>query len=499
MSETRGTPAAREARATPQMRHTRIVATLGPSTSSPEAIAALVARGVDIFRLNFSHGTRESHAALIEGVRRASRAAHRFVSILQDLPGPKIRVGPMREPARLSAGDPIRLEHGSFEGSGGRIAVAYGGLFAAARRGDRLLLDDGRIDLEVREVSDGIIDARVVAGGTLSGGKGINVPGVTLPPASLTDRDVEALGVGAALGVDIVAISFVQSADDVRAARRALDAAGRPDVPVIAKIERPQAVEAIDDILAVAGGLMVARGDLGLEIPLERVPSVQKDLVRRARREGVPVIVATQVFDSMRTSPRPTRAEVSDAANAVEDGADAIMLSDETAAGAYPLDAVRILDAVIREAEAAPRQDMAAPLLNDPIFSRHGRALCEAAVTLARSGQADAIVAVTRAGKTARLLSAFRPTAPVFAATPGETTAARLSLLWGVTPLMCGDEWRGPAWHDDDPAAAIASIGRTLVERRLLPSGAVVVFVRVSAELGDARANFLHLRRIGVS
>jgi pyruvate kinase len=232
-------------------------------------------------------------------------------------------------------------------------------------------------------------------------------------------------------------------------------------------------------------------------MPLERVPSVQKDLVRHARREGVPVIVATQVFDSMRTAPRPTRAEVSDAANAVEDGADAIMLSDETAAGAFPIAAVQILDAVIREAESAPRQEGAAPVLNDPIFSRHGRALCEAAVTLARGGQADAIVAITRGGKTARLLSAFRPSAPVLAATPSETTAARLSLLWGVTPFMCGPEWNGEAWQEDDPAGAIASVGRALVDRGLLAPDAVVVVVRVSADLGDARGNFLHLQRIG--
>src|SRR5690606_35091566 len=458
-----------------------------------------VARGADIFRLNFSHGTPESHAALVGIVRRVSREAGRFVSILQDLPGPKIRVGPMADPVRLSPGDALRLEYGTFQGTGSRVSVSFAGLFAAARAGHRLLLDDGRIEVEVQGVSDGAIDTRVVTAGTLSGGKGINVPGITLPPSSLTERDIAALRIGADLGVDIVAISLVQSADDVRAARKVLAELGRAAVPVVAKIERPQAIDDIDGILAVAGGLMVARGDLGLEIPLERVPSVQKDLVRRARREGVPVIVATQVFDSMRTSPRPTRAEVSDAANAVEDGADGIMLSDETAAGAYPLEAVRILDAVIREAEAAPRQDLALPPLDDPIFSRHGRALCEAAVTLARSGQADAIVAVTRAGKTARLLSAFRPAVPVFAATPDETTAARMSLLWGVTPLICGDAWHGPAWHEDDPGAAIASISQTLLDSGYLRAGSVVVFVRVSAELDVGRANFLHLRRIGVS
>lgn len=481
----------------PATRHTRIVATLGPATSSAEAIDALVAHGVDIFRLNFSHGTRESHAALLSGVRRASKQAGRFVPVLQDLPGPKIRVGLMREPSYLAPGASLRLEHGAFEGDATRVSVAFAGLFDAARPGDRLLLDDGRIELSVRETTAGAIVATVVSGGILTGKKGINVPGITLPPSSLTERDVESLRYGLSIGVDMVAVSFVQTAEDVHAARRILVEEGRPDVPIVAKIERPQALAAIDGILAAANGLMVARGDLGLEMPLERVPSVQKDLVRRARREGVPVIVATQVFDSMRTAPRPTRAEVSDAANAVEDGADAIMLSDETAAGAFPIAAVQILDAVIREAEAAPRQEGLAPVLNDPIFSRHGRALCEAAVTLARGGQADAIVAVTRGGKTARLLSAFRPSVPVLAATPSETTAARLSLLWGVTPFMCGPDWSGRAWQEDDPAGAIASVGRALVARGLLAPDAVVVVVRVSADLGDARGNFLHLQRIG--
>ncbi len=472
------------------MRHTRIVATLGPSTSSSDAIDALVARGVDIFRLNFSHGTHESHAALVSEVRRASAQAGRFVAVLQDLPGPKIRVGAMREPAMLMPGAALRLELGDFDGDAARVSVAFAGLFDAAQPGDRLLVDDGRIELVVRARQPGALVTTVVNGGRLTGKKGINAPGIALPPSAITDRDAASLRFGLSLGVDIVAVSFVQTAEDVLAARRILAEEGRPHVPIVAKIERPQALDQIDAILNAADGLMVARGDLGLEMPLERVPSVQKDLVRRARREGVPVIVATQVFDSMRTEPRPTRAEVSDAANAVADGADAIMLSDETAAGAFPIAAVQILDAVIREAERSPSRDGDAPVLDDPIFSRHGRALCEAAVTLARGGQADAIVAVTRGGKTARLLSAFRPAAPILAATPSETTAARLSLLWGVTPVVLArDESGGTADLD--------GLHGTLVARGLLDAAAVVVFVRVSAELGDAQSNFLHLQRMG--
>lgn len=472
------------------MRHTRIIATLGPSTSEPATIRALVDSGVDIFRLNFSHGTHESHAALVTAVRAAAAAAGRFVAILQDLPGPKIRIGRLREAVMLLPGSTLRLEHGDFEGDATRVSVAFAGLIDAAQPGDRLLVDDGRIELRVESRERGALVTEVVNGGTLTGKKGINAPGISLPPSAVTDRDAANLRFGLSIGIDIVALSFVQTADDVRAARAILKEAGKEHVPIVAKIERPQALREIDDILNVADGLMVARGDLGLEMPLERVPTVQKDLVRRARREGVPVIVATQVFDSMRAEPRPTRAEVSDAANAVADGADGIMLSDETAAGAYPLRAVEMLDAVIREAEAIPlgtpprREE--APVLDDPIFSLHGRALSEAAVTLANGGQADAIVAVTRNGKTARLLSAFRPRAPIFAATASEATAARMSLLWGVTPVLCGTD-------------GLDGVRDSLVERGLLAPDAVVVFVRVSADRSHPHSNFLHLQQIGPS
>src|SRR5687768_11732536 len=369
------------------MRHTRIIATLGPASSTPETIQALVTGGVDIFRLNFSHGTRESHAALVQNVRAAARAAGRFVAILQDLPGPKVRIGTLQEPLLLLPGATLRLEHGDFDGDASRVSVAYAGLIDAARPGDRLLLDDGRIELRVVDRAPGALVTEVINGGTLTGKKGINAPGISLPPSAVTERDAENLRFGLSIGIDIVAVSFVQSADDVLAARKILTEAGKPLVPIVAKIERPQALLEIDAILNAADGLMVARGDLGLEMPLERVPAVQKDLVRRARREGLPVIVATQVFDSMRLEPRPTRAEVSDAANAVADGADGIMLSDETATGAYPLHAVEMLDRVIVEAEAMPaRFPLRADTLtlDDPIFSLHGRALCEAAVTLAQ-------------------------------------------------------------------------------------------------------------------
>jgi pyruvate kinase len=471
------------------MRHTRIIATLGPSTSTPESIRALVELGVDIFRLNFSHGTHDTHAALVTEVRSAAQAAGRYVAVMQDLPGPKIRIGRLAEPALLLPGASLRLEHGDFDGDASRVSVAYAGLINAARPGDRLLLDDGRIELVVVDNAPGALITEVTNGGMLTAKKGINAPGISLPPSAVTARDAANLRFGLSIGIDIVAVSFVQTADDVLAARAILVEEGKPHVPIVAKIERPQALMDIDAILDAADGLMVARGDLGLEMPLERVPTVQKDLVRRARREGLPVIVATQVFDSMRGEPRPTRAEVSDAANAVADGADGIMLSDETAAGAYPIRAVEMLDAVIREAEAMPPRifdQRESPALDDPIFSLHGRALCEAAVTLADSGQADALVAVTHHGKTARLLSAFRPRAPILAVTPTDATAARLSLLWGVMPIVCGID-------------GIDGVGAALIARGLLAPDAVVVFVRVSADRRHPHANFLHIQQMGPS
>ncbi len=322
----------------------------------------------------------------------------------------------------------------------------------------------------------------MVTGGLLGAHKGINAPGVALPASAVTDKDAADLRFGLALGVDFVALSFVQTAADVLRARDIMSDCGRA-VPVIAKIERPAAVDHLPAILAVAQGVMVARGDLGLEMPLEHVPRVQKQIIRAARALGRPVIVATQVLESMRVDPRPTRAEVSDAANAVDEGADAIMLAGETAVGAYPVRAVQTLGAIVQDAESIPPRDRVLPEV-DPTGSRHGRALCEAAVTLATTGQADAIVAVTSEGKTARLLSSLRPDAPVYAVTGSDAVAATLTLYWGVHPVIAAER---------DPEALEA----LLLQRRLLPAGAVVVFVSVSSELHRADANFLNLQKIG--
>jgi pyruvate kinase len=468
------------------MRHTKIVATIGPSSQSDEVLAELVAAGVDVFRLNFSHGTRESHGELFGRIRAAARGADRHVAIMQDLAGPKIRTGRLTGGSiELRDGARLRIAIGEGEGDDRRIFTAYAPLASASRRGDRLLLDDGRIELQVEEADASGIETVVIHGGPLGERKGIAAPGVALPSSSLTDKDVVDLRFGLRLGVDLVALSFVQTPDDIRQARAVMREAGRT-ASIIAKIERPRALERLEEILQESDGVMVARGDLGLEMPLEHVPTAQKVITRKARAMGLPVIIATQVLESMRVEPRPTRAEVSDAANAVEDGVDAIMLAGETAAGAFPVRAVRVLDAIMREAERMlPDATTVEPTV-DPTGTGHGRALCEAAVTLARSGEARAIVAVTRGGKTARLLSALRPKAPIFAATDSVQVAERLALQWGVVPLLCaiGDS---------------QSVESAVARCEPLRGESMVVFVSVSPNLGDLHSNFLSLRRLSGS
>jgi pyruvate kinase len=466
------------------MRHTKIIATVGPASDSPALLEALLVAGVDVFRLNFSHGTHESHATSYRAICEASRRTGRHVAIMQDLSGPKIRTGSLAggQPLQLREGDELRIEAGEAVGEPGRISTPYAELVRSAHAGDRLLLDDGKIELRVVGTSADELTTVVVTGGSLSEHKGINAPGVRLPTSSVTEKDAADLRFGLELGVDFVALSFVQTADDLVRARQIMSDAGR-STPIIAKVERPAAVENLEAILHAAQGVMVARGDLGLEMPLEQVPRVQKLIIRTARALGRPVIVATQVLESMRTGPRPTRAEVSDAANAVDEGADAIMLTGETAAGAYPVRAVQTLGAIIEDAELMPCSERVV-LTVDPIGSRHGRALCEAAVTLSTSGEAAAIIAVTREGKTARLLSALRPGATIYAATANERMAAMLRLWRGVVPIVTDER------HPE-------GLERVILDRQILPAGSVVVFINVSPDLDSIDKNFLNVQRIG--
>lgn len=472
------------------MRHTKIVATLGPATKDDAALDALLAAGVDVVRLNFSHGTHATHQVTYDRARAAAARVGRHVAIMQDLSGPKIRTGLLAggQALELREGDTLVIATGDFVGGPGRVSTTYPELAKSVHAGDRLLLDDGRIELAV-EGSDGVaITTRVVHGGRLAEHKGINAPSVALPTGALTLKDAEDLAFGLSLGVDLVALSFVQSAGDLTSARALAVAHGVPDIPLVAKLERPEAIARLDEILDHADAVMVARGDLGLEVPFSSVPRVQKDILRTANARGVPVIVATQVLESMIKEPRPTRAEVSDAAGAVDMGASAVMLAGETAVGLYPIRAVEALDAIIRDAESdgvhlpvpVPRQTHEGPWA-------HSSALADAAIGLATRAHAGAIVAVTREGRTARLLASGRPAAPVYAATDRPEVARRLALWWGVCPLVVSLE------GDVDQVAArvvdhLRSIGA-------LSASPTAVIVNVSPDLDLGAANFVRIRR----
>jgi pyruvate kinase len=469
------------------MRRTKIIATVGPASDSPAMLDALIAAGTDIFRLNFSHGTHDSQGATYARIRDAARRAGREVAVMQDLGGPKIRTGRLEsgKPVALHDGARLTISSGDFPGSASRISTTFEGLAREVHPGDKLLLSDGSIELRVDSTDGRNIHTTVLEGGPLGEHKGINAPGVALPASAITLKDAEDLRFGLSLGVDLVAVSFVQSAADLRQARKLIiDTDGPADIPLIAKLERPRALEHLDEILDACEAVMVARGDLGLEMPLEQVPRAQKEITAAARRHRIPVIVATQVLESMTTEARPTRAEVSDAANAVADAVDAIMLAGETAAGAHPARAVHTLDAIIRDAESG----------TDYEWSFHGadpepgQALCEAAVTLAHRGNARAIVAVTRGGATARWLSALRPSAPIFATTDRDETVRRLSIYWGVTPIRTD--------IGENVEAASSLIGQELLARGLVSKGDAVVFISINPDLTRTDANYLKLQRV---
>jgi pyruvate kinase len=473
------------------MRHTKIISTLGPASDSDTMIDALIAAGTDTFRLNFSHGTHESQGAALARVRAAAARATREVAVLQDLGGPKIRTGLLEggHPLELRVGDTLRIGTGDFVGGPGRISTNFEPLARSVRPGDRLLVGDGLVELRVDESDGAEIKTTVVDGGTLGEHKGINVPGVPLATSAITPKDVDDLKFGLSIGVDMVALSFVQTAADLRQARQLMLEHGGADVPLVAKIERPQALEHLDEILDSCEAVMVARGDLGLEMPLERVPRAQKEITRAARQRGIPVIVATQVLESMMTEARPTRAEVTDAAHAVDSGVDAIMLAGETAAGAFPARAVQTLDAIIRDAESMSALDESMFSLRRSAGDHdHARALCAGAVTLAERGDVQAIVAVTRGGTTARRLSALRPRQPILATTNSSGTARRLALYWGVVPV-CTD-----IGENVDSTGTIVT--RELVARGLVAPGVAVVLVSIDPDLTRLDRNYLKIQRL---
>jgi pyruvate kinase len=413
------------------MRRTKIVATIGPASQDPDTLRRMVEAGMDVARLNFSHGNRDIHAENAERVRTAASAAGRQVAILQDLPGPKIRIGALEDDiAELKPGEKLLLYCGSDAvGNGEAMSVSWGGLSRAVDPDDVVYLADGAIRLRVTDVRDGdgdVIETAVEIGGSVASRQGLNIPGSTRGLPAVPEEDLDMLRFGESIGVDLVALSFVRTAEDVTSVRR------HTRLPLIAKIEKPQAVDSAEDIIRAADCVMVARGDLGIELPIEDVPIVQKQLLRVAGRLARPSITATQMLDSMVASSRPTRAEVADVANAILDGTDAVMLSQETAVGNYPVEAVEMMASIAERTEhSLPyrtwNEERVRRDARDPAYT-----VAYSACAAARDLHLAALVVPTLSGRSARLISAHRPQVPIYALSPGKETVRRCSLMWGV-------------------------------------------------------------------
>ena len=420
------------------MRRAKIVATLGPASSSPEVLRSLLQAGLDVARLNFSHGSPEAHAATLQALREAASAHGRPVTALQDLQGPKLRTGRVTGgPVVLKPGTEVELTGDPGECSEQRLHVLYPELAKDLHPGDPVLLADGRIRLRVNSVGQGSVRAEVQVGGELHGEAGVHFPGVRLTAAAVTDKDRQDLAFGLELGVDAVAMSFVRRAEDIQTLREAIRKHGDRQLPIIAKLEQAEALENLEGILAAADGVMVARGDLGVEVSPEAVPSLQKRILQRATAHSAMSITATEMLDSMIHDPRPTRAEASDVANAVFDGTDALMLSGETAIGSYPVEAVATMARIIQDAEAHAAEWGAKSVESHSEPTDDAFSTTRAASQLALDREAAAIAVFTMSGRTARLMSKARPPAPILAFTASETTYRQMGLLWGVEPRLC--------------------------------------------------------------
>ena len=419
------------------MRRTKIVATLGPASAGSDVISALLKDGVDVFRCNFSHGTGPEHVELIRMIRRISRELGSEVAIIQDLCGPKIRIGEMADGwAKLESGREVTVTSEQVLGNSERFSTNYETLAKDVNKGDKILLDDGSLELRVKAITQDVITCSVIRGGVLRSRKGLNLPDTVVSSPSITAKDMQDLQIGIAEGVDFVALSFVRHPDDIQKVREVLEINGSP-IQIIAKIEKREAVENIDEIIAAADGILVARGDLGVEMDLERVPILQKDIIRRANEQDKYVLVATQMLDSMVRSAVPTRAEVSDVTNAILDGADALMLSGETAVGAFPLEAVQMMDRISRETEAhliehPPAWDWQRISQANPVQDAIGSAVFQLCGDL----DAASIVAFSASGGTALFLSKSRPFVPIIAFTGSVDAQRRMRLFWGVVPVL---------------------------------------------------------------
>jgi len=467
-------------------RRAKIVCTLGPATASQEQVTALIDAGLDVARLNLSHGNHEDHLRAYQRVRAGSDATGRSVGVLADLQGPKIRLGTFAAgPVRLNPGEEFVITTDDIPGTAHEAATTYQGLADDVRAGDRILIDDGNVQLDVLGVTGTRVRTRVVVGGRVSDHKGINLPGVAVSAPALTEKDEADLRWALALGVDVVALSFVRTPDDAGDVRKVMGEVGR-HVPLIAKIEKPEAVSVLPEIVEAFDGIMVARGDLGVELPLEQVPAVQKRAISLARERARPVIVATQMLESMISAPRPTRAEVSDVAGAVVEGADAVMLSAETSIGKYPVETVATMARIVTAAEES---SLRAEFSLSRVPTTTGGAIARAAAEVGAVVGARALVAFTMTGETARRLARYRSPIPLLAFTTEPATRSQLALTWGVETFIVPT-----VRHTDDMVhqvdSALVNLGRCAI-------GDKIVIVAGSPPGSPGKTNALRVHRIG--
>jgi pyruvate kinase len=468
-------------------RRTKIVCTIGPATASPDRIRELVATGMDVARLNFSHGNRDDHKRVYEMVRRASDAEGRAVGILADLQGPKIRLGRFAAgPVEWRTGEEVRITVDDVTGTHDRVSTTYHGLAGDARVGDRLLVDDGKVGLRVTAVDGLDVVCRVTEGGPVSDNKGLSLPGMNVSVPALSDKDCSDLTFALDLRVDVIALSFVRSPADIDQVHKIMDSHGGGRLPVIAKLEKPEAVDNLEAVVLAFDGIMVARGDLGVELPLEHVPLVQKRAIQIARENAKPVIVATQMLDSMITISRPTRAEASDVANAVLDGADALMLSGETSVGRFPIKTVRTMAQIIEAVEAGP--GISVPPLNHLPRTKRG-VLSYAARDIGERLSARAIVAFTQSGDTVRRLARLHTRLPLLAFTPAQEVRSQLAMTWGVETFLV------PSVDSTD--AMVRQVDQSMLSIERFQPGDLVVIVAGSPPNSVGSTNLIRVHRLG--
>lgn len=473
-------------------RRTKIVCTLGPASTDSETIRRLVAAGMDVARMNFSHGTHEEHADRVQTVREAAKAEGKVVTILQDLQGPKIRVGEVQDGCvMLQEGEEVRVTtDGSDESTADHIFIDYDSLVRDAEFGERILIDDGLLELKVTGVLDSELVTTVVEGGPLRSRKGVNLPDIRTSTPPMTEKDLKDLELGLELGVDVVALSFVQEPSDVEALVHRIDQAGK-DISVIAKIEKPQAVRNIEEILEVVDGIMVARGDLGIEMPMEEVPATQKRLIRTSMSAAKPVITATQMLESMVENPRPTRAEASDVANAVLDGSDAVMLSAETAVGDNPVRVVNAMNQIIQQAEGYWYEQRGALTMAPDHFEKGASVTDSVSFTACRLAEqvgAKAVCCLTNSGATARAIARHRPSMPIYAFTDNQRVVAQLGSLWGT------DVFYIPFQQDTDQG--ISRVHSVVHEHDLVEPGEQIVITVGMPLPARGRTNTVHVSTV---